>query len=557
MDQEEQGESYLVRHGPCRLNDCGSSDAAAEYSNGWIHCFSCGRNYPTEGKSVGPVQRRDKITDKPFVDGEVKAIPARGISYDVAKKYRYQIGKVPEDYPAKPGSTLYAFRGKKVHIENYYDEHGVRVGQKLRDKDKNFAVIGSISKHLFGRHCCPAGSKLLVITEGAIDALSYSEIRKNWPAVSIPNGADSAKAVISANLEYLESFDKVVLAFDNDKAGQEAVESCKGVMSPGKMFIAHIGEYKDFNEALDAGDAKAVINAIYNAEQIRPDGLVTIEDIFEEASRPIEWGIPWFLSDLTHMTYGRRFGEVYALGGGTGTGKTDVFTEQVAFDIFNLNMKVGILFLEQKPVESAKRLAGKVANRRFHIPDDGWTVEELQDAMEKMKGKITFYDSFGQTEWDGVKSRIRHMAISEGIRIFYVDHLTAMADTSDEKGSLEQIMKEMAGIADELNLIIHFISHLTTADGTPHEEGGRVAIRHFKGSRSIGFWSYFMFGLERDQQAEDEEERHTTTFRILKDRYTGQATGNTIMLGYDADHGRIYAKTGQDAEYGDSREEGF
>jgi twinkle protein len=114
-----------------------------------------------------------------------------------------------------------------------------------------------------------------------------------------------------------------------------------------------------------------------------------------------------------------------------------------------------------------------------------------------------------------------------------------MADTADEKGSLEQIMKEMAGLANELGIIITFISHLTTPEGKPHEEGGRVTIRHFKGSRAIGFWSYFMFGLERDQQAEDPVVRQTTTFRILKDRYTGQATGEVLYLAYDRDTGLL------------------
>ena len=84
------------------------------------------------------------------------------------------------------------------------------------------------------------------------------------------------------------------------------------------------------------------------------------------------------------------------------------------------------------------------------------------------------------------------------------------------------------------------VSHLATPMGKPHEEGGRVSIRHFKGSRAIGFWCHFMFGLERDQQAEDETERQTTTFRVLKDRYTGQATGLTFPLNYDHVTGKLY-----------------
>ena len=101
-------------------------------------------------------------------------------------------------------------------------------------------------------------------------------------------------------------------------------------------------------------------------------------------------------------------------------------------------------------------------------------------------------------------------------------------------------MKEMASLAKSLKIIIHFISHLATPDGKSHEEGGHVSIRHFKGARAIGFWSHFMLGLERNQQAEDERERQTTTLRILKDRYTGQATGQLLYLGYDKETGRLF-----------------
>ena len=153
---------------------------------------------------------------------------------------------------------------------------------------------------------------------------------------------------------------------------------------------------------------------------------------------------------------------------------------------------------------------------------------------------MVMYDSFGEADWGAVKTKIRYMAVAEGIKLIYVDHLTAMADTADERGSLEQIMKEMAGLANELGVIIMFVSHLTTPEqGKPHEEGGRVTIRHFKGARAIGFWSFYMFGLERDQQAEDPTLRQTTTLRVLKDRYTGQATGEVIYLKYDTDTGML------------------
>jgi twinkle protein len=478
--------------------------------------------------------------DRPKISGECVALAKRDISEEVCKRYNYQVGIVPQDYPARDDSPIGMMKGKTVQIENYYDNEGNLVGQKLRDKDKNFAIIGNNSEVLFGRQTVKAGGKMLVITEGAIDCMSYAEMRKGWPAVSIPNGAAAAKKAIKANIEFLESFEKVVFCFDNDEAGRKAIEECKGILSAGKMAIAALPqEFKDLNEALVSGDYKACLQAVLNAETVRPDGLVEVDDIIEDAMKPIEWGLPWFIPELTQLTYGRRYGEVYGVGAPTGGGKTDLLTEQIAFDVNELGLNVGVFFLEQKPTETVKRIAGKLASKRFHVPDDGWTEQELRDNAVKLRGKVVFYDSFGQTEWDQVKTRIRHIHMTKGTKVFYVDHLTAMADTSDEKGSLEQIMKELAGIANELGLIVIYVSHLTTPDGTPHEEGGHIAIRHFKGSRSIGFWSFFMFGLERNQQAEDEFERHTTILRILKDRYTGQATGHCLMLGYDPVGGRI------------------
>ena len=86
-----------------------------------------------------------------------------------------------------------------------------------------------------------------------------------------------------------------------------------------------------------------------------------IDDILDDVEKPIEMGLPWWIEKLTKLTYGRRLGEVYGLGAGTGVGKTDFLTQQIAYDIEVLGQSVGVIFLEQKPTESAKRIAGKIA----------------------------------------------------------------------------------------------------------------------------------------------------------------------------------------------------
>ena len=520
MDKED---SIFLRHIPCE--NCGSSDANALFSDGHEYCFSCEAYVHGDGE-VSTHNHSGKKCMEGLLTGEFKSLQKRGLTEDTCRKFGYQVGRDKND-------TL-------VQIAPYHDEAGSVVAQKIRYANKDFKFIGEPKKAtLFGSNLWNNGKKL-VITEGEIDAMSVSQAQNNkWPVVSIPNGAQGAKKSLAKCLDYLNGFEEVILMFDQDEHGRKATIECAELFPPGKCKIATL-PLKDANECLQAGREQDIIQAIWNAKPYRPDGLVSVADLMDELTKPVEIGYPWWLQPLTDLTFGRRKGEIYGLGAGTGVGKTDFLTQQIAYDINTLGMKVGTLFLEQKPTETAKRVAGKIKGRRFHVPNSGWSKEELVDAVQCLNGKLVMYDSFGETEWDVIKGKIRFMAVAEGIELIYLDHLTAMANTADEKGSLEQIMKEMAGLANELGIIITFVSHLTTPEGKPHEEGGRVTIRHFKGSRAIGFWSYLMLGLERDQQADDVATRQTTVLRVLKDRYTGQATGQTIYLGYDGETGMLF-----------------
>jgi len=329
--------------------------------------------------------------------------------------------------------------------------------------------------------------------------------------------------------------------FDMDDPGRAATAECAPLFSPGKCKVAKL-PHKDANECLLRGVGAAVIDAIWSAKPHRPDGIRAVEDLAEEAALDIPRGHPWFLASLDELTYGRRPGEIYAFGAGTGVGKTDLFTQSIAYDLLDLSLTVGVLYLEQPPVETIRRIAGKAAHKVLHVPGKA-TVEERRAAIKLLADtqRLHLYDNFGSTSWDTVKAKIRYMAIGLGCQMIYLDHLTALvAGEEDERKALDSIMAEMAALALELKVGIHFISHLTRPEGKPHEEGGRVTIRNFRGSNAIGMWSHFMFGLERNQQAEDPEEAQTTTFRVLKDRNTGQATGKTIALGYSATTGMLY-----------------
>ena len=517
-------ESTFTHHEPCP--SCGSRDNLARYDDGHGYCFGCGYHVSEDGGDG-----RVRTMPKGLIDrGDFKPLVKRGITEETCRKFDY---------------TVSSDKGKVVHVAEYKDESRAPVAQKIRSADKTFTVTGDLSAALplWGQHLWRDGGRKVVVTEGEIDAMSVSQAQGNkWPVVSVPTGAKGAPKAIARAIEWLSTYDDVVLMFDDDEPGREAAEKCAVLLPPGKAKIATIDGHKDANAALVAGEGGKIVDAMWGAKAYRPDGVIQIEELFEEALKPIDKGAPWWMPSLTEATYGRRPGEIYTFGAATGAGKTDWLIQQASFDIMELGLKVGLVFLETPGVELTRRLAGKVSKSRFHLPsgEDPERDKSLAEAMEELRGKVSIYKYNEDREYEKIISRMRYMVVAEGVQMIYMDHLTALADPNDERATLEVAMKGFASFAQELGCTLHIVSHLATPEGRPHEEGGRVMLRHFRGSRSIGFWSHFAFGLERDQQAEQEDERRLVKFRILKNRLTGTSVGSTFPVSYDIQTGMMF-----------------
>lgn len=529
----------FLGHEPCPA--CGSKDNLGRYADGHGYCFGCGHYEKGEhGEQYDRPPARDSISDKLLPLGEYQSLGSRKIRDNTTEKFHYHVTR---------------FNGKPVQVANYHNETGQVVAQKVRFPGKEFLFLGDVGAALpFGAGVWPKSGKKLVVTEGEIDAMSFSQAQGNkYPVVSIACGAGpQVRKYIAKHLDYFRGFDEVVLMFDMDEPGQAAAKAAAEVIGPTAKIAELPNGYKDANEMLVAGKVEDLINAMWRAKEHRPEGIVEMGDILDSAFEPPEPGLSWPFDTLTGLTYGVRLGEIYALGAGTGIGKTDLFTQTVSHFVDTHGEKVGYFALEQMPKETVIRIAGKLLGRPLHIP--GTTPasdKEKGEVRATIDNKVFLYDSFGANEWDSIRYNIEFLANAYEVRYFFLDHLTALAaNEADERKALDQIMADMGALVKRLNVTIFLISHLATPQGTPHEEGGRVFIRHFRGSRAIGFWCHYIFGIERDQQAENPVERGISTFRVLKDRYTGAATGATFTFCYDQDSGLLAECDGISTDYG-------
>jgi len=535
--------STFVEHQPCpACRETGgdrAGDNLAIYSDGHGYCNACGHYSSSEFTS------ELEYKEEKFMQS---TITPRGVANSAIKDRR-----ISSKITSKFGVTVGFDKAGKIdkHYYPYYDskDSNYLLGYKERIvATKEFQIIGTNKgSGLFGQNANRSGGKYLTICEGEIDALSISEMFDGkWQVVSLKNGSNSAARDIKDNLEYIESFDNVVLCFDQDQAGYEAVKSVQDIISVGKLRVCKL-PMKDASDMLMNGKIKEFTNAWWSSESYTPAGIIKGSDTWEHLLRDknvVTIDYPW--QGLNMLTYGFREKELVTITSGAGMGKTSVVKELEAYILNTTDDNLAIIHLEESIERSVKGLMSIEANMPIHIPQ---FERELSDEVKKdlwqrsvADKNVYFYDHFGSMSEDSLLNVIRTYAKSYDCKWIVLDHLSIVV--SDQDGSLDErktidaIMTKLRKIVQETGVGLFLISHLRRPQGRAHEDGGQISLAELRGSSSIAQLSDIVLGLERNQQAEDPIIRNQTTVRVLKNRFSG-LTGKACKLQYDSETGRL------------------
>lgn len=524
-------EGVFLRHEPCEK--CGSSDAKAIYSNGTAYCFSCETYYPTVDGGAG--YRGKAVRMRNLLQGiEYRPLRARGISEETCRKYGYGYA---------------SYKGRTVQVAPYRKGNRI-VAQHLRTADKEFLWLGdSKDVDLFGQHLWSAGGRRIVITEGEIDCLTVAQVfNLRWPVVSVPNGAQSAKKAIKRALEYLESFDEIVIAFDSDEPGQKAAEECAQLFTPGKVKIANWTPYKDPNEMLQAGKGSKIAEIIFQAPVYRPDGIVagtelTLDQLLGEDKLPASYQVPY--PELDRMLKGLRKAEITTITAGTGIGKSTLARELAYHLATHHGLRIGYVALE----ESVRKSAVGFMAIHLNVPMGDLLLdptivseEDLKEAHRFLfeEDRFYFYDHFGSLESENLVSKIKYLTTGLGVDYVVLDHISIAVsgiEDGDERRIIDNLMTALRSLVENSGAGMILISHLRVPQGKskPHEEGGRVTLNELRGSGSIKQLSDNIIAVERNQQADDP---NVARLRVLKNRLFG-VTGLADTLRYNPETGRL------------------
>lgn len=552
--KEDFEDGELLYHTACIGEDCTSSDAMAVYKkkDGKLDafCFSCqGYFNDSELDDAGVTLQETKVHKIKDIEVDFSSIESikcrgwkeRGITRFTSEKYGVHTELDEENNV----------------VSRYYPvtSNGKVVGYKKRTLPKTFIGIGNTkaSNELFGQSVFESGQKYLVVTTGEEDAMAFAEVLRNtsggveyWtPCVSITAGDGSIIKQFKANYEYLASFSKVVLAFDNDEPGQRYIEEAARILPPGKAFIAKFPHViKDACDMLKAGKAAELKQVFWKAEPFsRVDVLHLSQmwDDFENEDSNVKIPFPGAWSGLNEMMNGgMEKGEITVLGALTSIGKSTLISNIVYNLIENTNFKVGTMYLESTKREVVRDLLSLDAGINLRTKArEGIDIEALKKRFFEglaRKNQFVYVDHQGSISTSEIFDKLNYLAKAEGCDVIVIDPIQAGVNSSDNAAIIE-FMDTLLKFAKETDTAIIAVSHMKKpSEDNPHA----VSEYQLMGSSSINQIAFNTILLSRDKMNECPVKKSATKLQLVKCRRTGN-TGEAGWLKYDHETTHLFA----------------
>ena len=547
-NQKQQLDGELLYHTSCL--SCSSSDAMAVYRKEVedqdepvldAFCFSCHKYFNQNQleehgvKMQEPDQKQHKEEQVDF--SEIQSIACRGwkergITRITSQKY---------------GVHTEVEDGEVISRHYPVTRDGRVVGYKKRSLPKTFIGIGNTkaTNQMFGQAVFESGQKYLVITTGEEDAMSFAEALRSvsngveyWTAcISVTAGDGSIIKQFKANFEYINSFEKVVLAFDNDEPGQRYLEEAARLLSPGKAFIAKFPrDVKDASDMLSSGKASDLKQVFWKAEPFsRVDvlHLGQMWDDFESEDNNVKIPFPAAWSHLNEMMNGgMEKGEITVIGALTSIGKSSLLTNIVYNLIENTSFKVGAMYLEGTKREVVRDLLALDAGVNLRTIDrSSMDIQALKkrffDGLAK-KNQFVFVDHQGSISTSEIFDKMNYLAKAEGCDVIVIDPVQAGVNSSDN-GAIIEFMDTLLKFAKETDTCVIAVSHMRKpSDENPHA----VTEYQLMGSSSINQIAFNTVLISRDKMNIDPVKKSATKLQLVKCRRTGN-TGEAGWLRYD------------------------
>lgn len=491
--------SHTRKH---KSDPCLSIDLA----EGLFNCHNCGFSGSAKTwqkkEYVKPLPRLEKVSQK-----VIEYFESRKISNNTL--LRFGITEAMEWMPKFETET-------RVICFNYLRD-GELINIKFRGAGKGFKMQKD-AELIFYNLDGIKNEDEVIICEGEIDCLSFGECLFT-NCVSVPNGASKGNQkleYLDNCWQYFEGKTKIILAVDNDEAGNSLREELSRRLGKERCFTVYYPEgCKDCNEVLVKHGKESVNQLVSNAKPYPLDGVLTVEDVAETVQdyfvngypKGYKAGIVGF-DDLLQFSQG----QLTMVTGIPGHGK-DEFVNAITVGLaLNHGWKFGDICFEESPEIKVSKLIEKWSGRAFDFrknPDHRMTKEQFERGLLWVNDYYKFVNTDEvDVTVEGVVEKIEQMVRRYGINGVVISPWNCFEHNikqgENETLYISRVLGELIRCIKKYSLHIFLIAHPTKIQ--KNRETGKYEIPNLysiSGSANFFNKTHNGFTVYRDEEVTD------------------------------------------------------
>lgn len=351
---------------------------------------------------------------------------------------------------------------------------------------------------LFGWQAVPDDARQVVITEGEIDALSWAAYGHVAMSVPFGGGGGNKQQWIENEYERMARFEKIFIATDMDKPGEEAAIEIASRLGRHRCFRVRMPK-KDANECLVSGiTPEEMEEAILYAENLDPEGLRKASDFSEQVV-----GLFW-PSHEQHQGYSTPYGklegkllfrpaEVSLWTGSSGAGKSQILSDCVV-DWVKQGSRICLSSLEMRPQQTLKRMVKQT------VGVDRPTEDAIAESLRWLDNGLLLYERVGKAGVEGLLEIFDYARAKYGCDQFVIDSLMRLGIESDDYNGQEKTLFRIVDWTLDKGVHTHLVAHSRKGE----RDRGVPETEDIKGAMEIGANAFNILAVWRNRKLEDE-----------------------------------------------------
>lgn len=394
---------------------------------------------------------------------------------------------------------------------------------------------------LFGWQAMPGDARMVVITEGEMDCMTWWQ--HGIPALSVPmgGGGGSKQDWIESDFDHLQRFDVIYVGLDMDQPGQDGAKEIIRRLGAERCRLVSL-PHKDANECLKQGfTAEDFHRCLRAAKTQDPDELksadaytgAVLHEFYPAPDEPIGVATPWSkVGDNLRF----RHSEVTVWVGWNGHGKSLVLNHLAAASLARGD-RWCIASMEMLPSRTLWRLVRQLTGQEKP------TADYIKTAMTWLGDKLWLFDLLGTAKLNRMLEVFGYAARRYEIRQFVVDSLAKCGLAEDDYNGQKAVLERLTEFAHQYQAHVHLVCH--ARKGTDeHTPPGKMDV---KGTGAITDLADNVVTVWRNKRKEEKRaeaeangglldpqqaDKPDASLLVSKQRHTGWE--GDIWLWYDA-----------------------